>query len=324
MPCYRPLLGYKGPPNENGKAPWVYQRKNSFRGAKMDVPCGQCIGCRLERSRQWAMRCVHEAFLYDDNCFLTLTYDDDHLPSDHSLDLTHFQKFMKRLRKKFPEKPIRFFHCGEYGDDLGRPHYHALLFNFDFPDKQLFKTSHGFKLYDSKILNDLWQKGFCLIGDVTFESASYCARYILKKITNKETRICPRKGTVWISAAEWYAGKKPEYTTMSRGGSGKGLGGLGNGWFEIYGDEVYEHDSVVVRGKETKPPKFYDSQMEKKNPDKMALIKKARISKASILTPVKWKGLTFLESKNDPQRLRVAEIIKIAQTKTLKRSLDDN
>ena len=118
--------------------------------------------------------------MYDDNCFITLTYSNQHIPADGSLDVRVFQKFMKRLRKRFGDG-IRFYHCGEYGSLLGRPHYHACLFNFDFPDKYLWKENNGQKLYRSPSLEELWPYGYSSIGTVTFESAAYVARYILKR-----------------------------------------------------------------------------------------------------------------------------------------------
>ena len=102
MPCYSPLTGYVSrEPSKNGKFPIVFDPKKGWIDRSVTVPCGQCIGCLLERSRQWAMRCSHEASLYDENCFITLTYDDEHLPPDGCLNKEHFQKFMKRLRKRF-------------------------------------------------------------------------------------------------------------------------------------------------------------------------------------------------------------------------------
>lgn len=145
----------------------------------MTVSCGQCIGCRLERSRQWAVRCMHEKQMHDDACFITLTYDDDNLPFGETLVLSDWQKFMKRLVKK--NGPIRFYHCGEYGDDTNRPHYHAILFGYRPDDPELFSTSGETKLYASPSLRNTWGMGHCTFGDATFETAAYVARYITKK-----------------------------------------------------------------------------------------------------------------------------------------------
>ena len=121
MACYTPLKGYRSTElTKNGKRKIVFNRNHGFADLPVTVPCGQCIGCRLERSRQWAIRCTHEASLWEKNCFITLTYNDENLPKDGSLDVTHFQKFMKRLRKKHGAG-IRFYHCGEYGDKFGFP-----------------------------------------------------------------------------------------------------------------------------------------------------------------------------------------------------------
>ena len=161
MPCYHPIPAYRSPrclDLKSGK-PKIFFKEIQVKAwpgyESFEVPCGQCIGCRLERSRQWAMRCCHEASLYDLNCFITLTYDPEHLPPDGSLVLDHFQRFMKRLRKRFGSG-IRFFHCGEYGEKFARPHYHACLFNFDFPDKVLYTIRDEIRLYRSAILEELW------------------------------------------------------------------------------------------------------------------------------------------------------------------------
>ena len=149
MPCYRPITGYRGPVNPStGRRPLVFNRREAWaparaidRDVSVTIPCGRCIGCRLERSRQWAMRCVHEASLYEQNCFITLTYNEESLPKNRSLVKKHFQDFIRSLRDQlrylnelhdlkrgfceYPQKDarIRYFHCGEYGEENGRPHY---------------------------------------------------------------------------------------------------------------------------------------------------------------------------------------------------------
>ena len=141
----------------------------------MDIPCGQCIGCRIERSRQWAIRCYHEASLHAENSFVTLTYNDTNLPANNCVSVRELQLFMKRLRKRFGAG-IRFYGCGEYGDLTGRPHYHICLFNFSPPDLTLYKITNDQRLYSSKSLDTIWGKGYTLTGDVTFQSAAYVAR----------------------------------------------------------------------------------------------------------------------------------------------------
>jgi len=288
MPCYRPLKGYRSRlvNPDSGKPIITFNPRKADRfnpDNKLSIPCGQCVGCRLEKSRRWAIRCMHEASLHKKNSFITLTYSPQNLPPNGSLVLSHFQDFMKRLRKKYGSG-IRFFHCGEYGEKNSRPHYHALLFGFDFPDKFFHrKTKLGHTIWRSHSLEKLWTFGHSEIGAVTFESAAYCARYITKKITNKKAHT-DKNGQYWPAAAEHYDGKKPEYTTMSR------RPGLAHGWFEKHSSDVYPSDEVVIVRKDKftvcKPPPYYDRLYEAQSPDDFAAIKlqrKAAAEAAGIL-----------------------------------------
>lgn len=307
MPCYHPLSAYRyGHFNpKTGKWQPTFKRSEAhfFGDPEKDyinLPCGQCIGCRLERSRQWAIRCVNEAQLHENNCFITLTFSNEYIseqlgyPDEYglwSLDVVPFQKFMKRLRKKYGDG-IRFFHCGEYGELTNRPHYHAILFNHDFSDKYFWKFNNGFRLYRSPSLEKLWPYGNSLIGDVTFESAAYVARYVMKKVNGEE-------------AEEHYNGRKPEYITMSR------RKGIGYDWLMKYGSDVYPHDYVVVRdGIKCRPPRFYDKIYDIIDPDLMDDIRRKRVE----------NGKKY-EDDNTTSRLMVREKCKLAQISRLKRGL---
>lgn len=289
MPCFSPLFVVRPlTMNENGKRPIIFTgdiNSPSVPGAlKMAVPCGRCIGCRLERSRVWALRCIHEASLYDDNCFITLTFSDIYLHDWHARNLkldeiqpalkgslckTDFQNFMKRLRFRFPDIKIRYFHCGEYGSDNGRPHHHACLFNFRFPDLKPFITQNGSKVFVSEILGELWPYGFTYVGDVTFESAAYVARYVLKKWARQNLH-----GKELYDAMVLFdkdeGDLKAEYVTMSR------RPGIGSDWIEKNFSDVYPKDFVTVRGKKCKPPKFYDLKKELQDQDFMLKLKYQR------------------------------------------------
>lgn len=267
----------------------------------LNLPCGQCIGCRLERSRQWAVRCVHEASLYERNCFITLTFAPEHLPKSGSLDKRDFQLFMKKLRKKYGSG-ARYFHCGEYGEKNFRPHYHACLFNFDFSDRELWTVRNDVKLFTSKELAKLWPFGFSTVGDVTFESAAYVARYITKKITgdlaeSHYERANPVTGEFFKVV--------PEYTTMSR------RPGIGRAWLDKYTGDVYPHDRVVLRGMELRPPKYYDSIFQVDNPEIMESVKESRKKRAVGFA----KDSTF-------ERLRVRERLQYLRFGKLKRGLE--
>lgn len=304
MPCYFPLHAFKGKSQDAQKTKIVFRRPDSWRGVPIDLPCGQCIGCRLERSRQWAVRCMHEAQLHEENSFLTLTYDDEHLPSDGSLCLQDFQKFMKRLRKSEREKKIRFFHCGEYGENFGRPHYHALLFGYSSPDRKFFSERGGNKVYSSDKLSRLWPFGYVVEGDVTFESAAYVARYVMKKVTGE-------------LAEAHYGSRKPEYTTMSR------RPGIGTRWFEKFKADVYPRDRVIVRGSSSRPPRFYDGLLGREDPSTLALLKIRREKdSARFVDDVLSDGRRIKVSDSCDSRLLVKEVCKRSEIANLKRPLE--
>jgi hypothetical protein len=306
MACFNPLQAwYSKEINESGKRSLVFNHLYAYEPDNpITIACGQCIGCRLERSRQWAIRCVHESSLYENNCFITLTFSPEELQKREnpwSLDVRDFQLFMKRLRKKFGDN-IRFFHCGEYGDYGGRPHYHACLFNFDFPDKKLWNIVNGSRLYVSESLQKLWPYGFSTIGDVTFESAAYVARYIMKKVTGDGAE----EHYYW---ADDLTGEmhplKPEYITMSR------RPGIGKGWFDKYANDVYPSDFITINGKKCKPPKFYDKIMEQTRPFEFDDIKEARVIKVNEYA----EHLTY-------DRLKVREKIQQLRLQKLPRNHD--
>lgn len=295
MPCYAPLTLYpslKGP-NPNGKTPLV---SLAFGDPKspIPIPCSRCIGCRLERSKIWAVRCLNEAQLHEQNCFITLTYDDNHVPcgdKNYTLVPRDLQLFFKRFRKKCGE--LRFYACGEYGDQTHRPHYHACVFGYDFPDKVLHPSSSENPIYTSKILQSLWPYGYVTIGAVTFESAAYVARYIMKKQLGRGKKYYEKNGI------------EPEFVRMSR------KPGIGLKWYELYKNDVFPHDYMVIRnGVKIKPPKYYYSKYELTNPIEYAIIKEKSKKEAEKRA-----------SENTRKRLNAKRTIKIQQITTLKRSL---
>ena len=178
---------------------------------------------------------------------------------------------MKRLRKRFGNG-IRFFHCGEYGEKYGRPHYHAILFGIDFPDKEPWQNRNGFILYRSKILEEIWTCGYSSIGSVTFDSAAYVARYIMKKATGSLAVDKYFKGIDYETGEILL--KKPEYTTMSR------RPGIGKNWYDEFKGDAYPSDSIHMRGVSMKPPKFYDSLYQLESPEDFELLKSKRKASA--------------------------------------------
>lgn len=319
MTCYNPLTGFLliNELTENGKQKIIFNDKeiNGRPYQKIDLPCSQCIGCRIERARGWAIRCVHEASLFEQNSFITLTYNDDNVNKYGTLVKKDFQNFMKRLRKSDVGKervinnkgqtiyPIRYFHCGEYGEELSRPHHHACLFNYDFGDKEYFKTKNGFKWFTSEKLQKLWPFGYHSIGDVTFESAAYIAGYVTKKVTGDKAKehykkTNPETGEVYTVI--------PEYITMSR------RPGIGMSWYKQFSEDVFPKDFITEEGRKIKTPKYYDKLHEEFQPLEHNQVKQRRKIEAS-------------KNKNEKRtaRLITKHKVKISQRKTKERTFEN-
>lgn len=257
MACHYPLRGWRSRvvSTKTGKRSIVFNIRDGLADQEVLLGCGQCLGCRLERSRQWAVRCIHEAMLYDDNCFVTLTYNDENLPLSGSVDIRHWQRFIKKLRKKFGAG-IRYLVCGEYGSKHNRAHYHCILFNFDFQDRKFLKMKQGHAYYTSELCQKFWEdKGFCIVADVTFESAAYVARYITKKLLGKR-------------AVEYeQVGVSPPFLSMSR------RPGIGDSYYKKYKHEIWRDDYIVINGLKYRVPKFYDNRLSLEDPDALAVLK---------------------------------------------------
>lgn len=304
MPCYRPLKGYRAQrPNPSGKRSIVFNVNEGFKDFPVELPCGQCIGCRLERSRRWAVRCVHESQLHEENAFLTLTYSDENLPAHGSLSLLDFQNFMKRYRKHIYPTKIKLFHCGEYGEKLGRPHYHACIFGHDFKDKKKWKVKNGETYYESETLQKLWPFGHSTIGALTFESAAYVARYITKKINGRNAE---EHYEIYDEETGEYLQKKPEYVTMSR------AEGIGKNWFKKFKTDIYPDDFIILKGKKIKVPKYYDQLLEREDALEFLKINVKRKLQAEQNS-----------SNNSWDRLLVREEIQHEKVNKLKRSYEN-
>lgn len=211
---------------------------------------------------------------------------------------------MKRYRWWADHKHLRYFHCGEYGEKSLRPHYHAIIFGHDFADKKHHTTINGNPLYTSKHLENLWTHGHCLIGAATFESAAYVARYVTKKITGP--KALDHYNQVDYETGEILTERIPEYVTMSR------RPGVGKMWFDRFFKDVYPSDEVILRGKRSKAPKYYNAQYEKLFPEDYAKIKAAR-TRAAKLIP---------EIENTWERRQVKEYCQREKILNLKRNYE--
>jgi hypothetical protein len=259
------------------------------------VNCGRCWGCRLEYARQWSVRIMHELRYHDESMFLSLTYRDDALTwglNRPTLVPRDLQLFWKRLRKE-TNANIRYFGCGEYGDKLGRPHYHACVFGYRPKDAVLEQVKNGNRLYSSDLLARIWSHGRIDFGEVTFQSASYVARYVMKKHLGKDKDYYEREAI------------EPEFVRMSR------RPGIGSQHFDDFKYDMFPNDFNVVNGCKSRPPRYYSQLLEQLDPVLYATIKAKRIEE-------QWKAVDSCNIK----RLAVKERIKKAQTKTLTRSLE--
>jgi len=254
--------------------------------------------------------------MHEENCVITLTYNDDNLPQGGTLVIQHFQKFMKRLRNNNRHKKIRFYHCGEYAEldedigkpqlecKLGRPHYHACLFNHQFNDLELHEEKETGNIYTSETLSTVWGKGFVTVMDLTLKSAGYVARYITKKINGDKSdehyqKVCPITGEI--------TPVQKEYATMSR------KPGIASDWYKQFKGDVFPSDDVIVLSSNSyhhvPTPRFYDRLLEQESPGLYQQIKDKRTAFAELHI-----------RDNTLKRLKVREVCKTRQTENQHRN----
>lgn len=297
MPCYRPLSGYRA------RTGGLTFKKHESIGQPMSVPCGRCLGCHLMKSREWAIRCMHEVQTSEyPSSFITLTYAPENLPPHGSLRKRDFQNFMKRLRAKFATKKIRYYHCGEYGERLQRPHYHACIFNHDFPDKKIHRMNNKTPQYISASLAALWPYGFHEIGELNYKSAAYAARYCIKKINGERRQqhyksLPDENGEIFDI--------EPEYASMSL------KPGIGEAWYRKYFSDVFPDDHVTYDGMQHKTPDYYRKLHQIQNPTESETLRKKRITISKKHA-----------ADNTPERLAVREVVKHAQVTNLSRNYE--
>lgn len=284
MPCFRPIHGYRA---VGGK---VVFKKSASIGIPMTVPCGQCIGCRLDKQRDWSARILHEGRLHPHTVFLTLTYSDESLPPGGTLCLRHWQLFMKRLRKHYAPHPYRFIANGEYGDRTQRPHYHAILYNHVSVDRKLWqRKDHGSHVYEAPTLTKLWGMGLVTEQDFDPSFGDYIAQHCVKRLSRERAapllqRVDPLTGETWQV--------EPEFWVMSR------RPGIGHGYYEKFKDEIWKHDSIIYKGAERSVPGYYDQLRLRENEPRMLKVKDKRMAEAR--TPKR-------KANNTPARLEVRE-----------------
>lgn len=282
---------------------WSHLNEHKDNPDIIKVPCGKCIGCRLDRANEWSERIMLEASNYSDNCFLTLTYSNENLPPEiieessgliyNPLVKRDLQLFIKRLRKKYNYKKIRFFAVGEFGSVSNRPHYHVILFNHKFEDlKPLFFNNQTREwCYTSESLSSLWKKGLSSIGTLTKASAGYVARYSVKN--------------------QFF--DKKEFLLMSRNP------GIGKDFFEKFKRDIYLTDKIYYnfsnKKKMTKPFRYFDKLLENQNLELFNEIKENRKLRSAHIENNKlvYNNTEFAEvvnNKNDSKNHKILEQLK--------------
>lgn len=298
MQCTSPVHGYYARrANPSGKRGVVFVQSDGFTDMPVTLPCGRCLGCRMEYARQWAVRCEHEIKSHSANSFLTLTYNERSVPYTRdglmTLDLADVTKFWKRLRKRLGLR-LRYFQCGEYGDKTERPHYHALVFGW-YPRDVVYHgdSGAGEKLFRSKFLDDVWGFGNVAVQEASWRTANYVARYVTKKVVDTHDPTDSRR---------------PEFLTMSR------RPGIGHEWATVYLDEWYARDALVANGKEMRPPKYYEGLLEKRSPELLSFVKAQR---RKVAAEVEYKRVTSTGVTHHS-----TDAVREARLQTLKRDLE--
>lgn len=266
MTCYSPVEAFQSPRG----GPLIFYNKPGYK--QLTVPCNYCIGCKIDRKLQWTTRSVHEAQMHEENSFVTLTYDDEHLPPGFTLVKKDMSDFIKRLRRRIdyysPGHRIKFRGCGEYGDNTYRPHFHILIHGFTPPDLEPYQNVEDYWTYTSDLLDEIWGNGFTVTADVNKSTAAYVNGYLDKKFMYQDYEethkiVDPRDGKTYI--------REPEYVTTSTG--------YGKTWFQEFKTDCYPTDSVVIDGRQVKPPAYYDRLFKIDDEESLEKIKAKRKQK---------------------------------------------
>lgn len=300
MACTNPISAYSRICPATGLKS-VDTRKLPGRENNLLLPCNKCLSCKLRKAKEWALRCWHESQMHDENSFVTLTYADQHLPAYHDLDHRDFQLFMKRFRKH--NKNVKFYMCGEYGDETHRPHFHVLLFGYYPPDAVYHRTENGFRYYKSQELDSYWKLGFTDTSNVSYKNAGYIARYTLKKQLPKEAI---QERYTYLDTDEKLQTRKLEYVRMSTGREfGTGIGGA---WFKKYAAQTCLNDYVLDPDRHKCPvPRYYLSILKEDSENYFDFLAAKRLAKAKA------------DPNNDPSFLPGKAICAKAKLKQLPR-----
>jgi hypothetical protein len=267
MACYHPITIPVAKPD--------LVRKDRKIWVESTVPCGRCLGCRADQARDWAVRIMHETQMHNSSWFLTLTYRDEEIPQNGTLNPSDFRAFIKAVRRERPAGTVSYFGCGEYGETTQRPHYHAVLYGVDFLDKYLHRPHDTRPVWRSESLEAYWPHGHSEFSTVTPGSASYVAGYVRKKVSAK---VDPDHYNRVDDTTGELVELHPEFSRMSLRPA------IGKRWIEKFWKDVYPHDRVVMDGREYRPPRYYDKWMDIHHPKTMFDVRLQRDQDAELLS----------------------------------------
>jgi hypothetical protein len=281
--CYSPMLAHR---TADGNI--IFSDPKNIGISELKLPCGQCIGCRLNHAEGWALRMVHEAQCHEENAFITLTYSDENLPEKGNLNYEDVTKFIKKLRKLLNKThyKIKYYRVGEYGENFSRPHYHLILFGFDFSAKLRYRgqeneylhwrTKNGNKYFISSLLTNLWRLGHAEIGEVNYNTCMYVAKYVTKKVNGRNKESHYQR----IDEFGEYIPVEPEKSSMSRRQA------IGKQWLEKFSSDVYPEDTCIHDARRLKVPRYYDKWLEKNNPTLYDQVKQERENNTKQISQV--------------------------------------
>lgn len=294
---------------------------------KTVIPCRKCIGCRIDYSRDWANRGYLESKKSpNSNYFVTLTYDDEHLPKKDEittskgitykndgtwngcLEPKHLKKFIHDIRQHYYRKNgykgIKYLACGEYGTENGRPHYHVILFNcpLDADDFYAPRLIDGEYYHQNKLIEKYWKRGISNVGTATWNTIAYVARYVTKKLYGDNAED---------SRAQ--KGQIAEFIRVSNG--------IGRDYWEENKEKILQTDSITIRNAkgihQTKPPRYFTRLLKAQNPEVYEELKAKRERDNEMMQKAKDTQHSYGRFDELQNQRRSKEI----QAGTLKRTL---
>lgn len=230
-------------------------------------PCGGCVACRVSRRLDLSLRLSHESQMHDASWFVTLTYDDDHVPYGNTLVREHPSKFVRSVRKRTRQR-WRYFLAGEYGSDFSRPHYHVILFGHELPDKRFLYSREGNHFFQSDVLSEAWGRGIVEVSTVSPSTMMYVTKYHVDKVNGDRAEA---HYSWFVESSGELVEREPEFALMSN------RPGIGATWFDRYWSDCYPKGFVTSAGIRYRPPRYYDRLLEARDPALFEEVKASRL-----------------------------------------------